>query len=101
MIDISLTVATVIFMSTQAEMILMFFLSRNLRIARERAWDQTVKSRGKDPEFWGPYIEEWQTPPQVSEGGSWFYRWVSNGFVRFVITRGEAMSFFSRTLFSC
>ncbi|KAI0321205.1 hypothetical protein OF83DRAFT_1100720 [Amylostereum chailletii] len=47
--------------------ILTFFLYRNLRIARQRAWDQTVASRGKGPEFWQPYVEEWDSPPVVDE----------------------------------
>lgn len=44
---------------------LTFFLSRNIRIARQRAWDQTVASRGKGPDFWQPYVEEWDVPPVV------------------------------------
>lgn len=46
-------------------MLMEFFVGKNLRIARDRAWDQTLKSRGKDAEFWGPYVEEWQVPPRV------------------------------------
>lgn len=85
--------ATVIFISSQIEMILKFFLSRNLRIARERAWDQTLKSRGKEPEFWGPYVEEWQAPPQVREGGKQWHDWISSGFSRYIITRGDIFLF--------
>ncbi|THH28668.1 hypothetical protein EUX98_g5513 [Antrodiella citrinella] len=51
-------------------MILTFFLSRNLRIARDRAWDQTLQSRGKGPAFWKPYVEEWDHPPSV-KGHGW------------------------------
>ena len=47
--------------------IITFFLSRNIRIARQRAWDQTVASRGKGPDFWQPYVEEWDVPPTVDE----------------------------------
>jgi len=47
------------------EMILKFFLAKNMRIARERAWELTIKSRGKDQDFWQPYTEEWQKPPVV------------------------------------
>ena len=71
-------------------MILKFFISRNLRIAKERAWEQTVKSRGKGPEFWGPYIEEWQMPPQINERGHRWYKWISNGFSRYIIRRGSS-----------
>jgi len=61
------TDATIVSLSAQVTAILAFFLARNLRIARERAWDQTVASRGKGPEFWQPYVEEWAVPPQVDE----------------------------------
>ncbi|TCD66516.1 hypothetical protein EIP91_001292 [Steccherinum ochraceum] len=30
-----------------------------------RAWDQTLLSRGKQPDFWKPYVEEWENPPQA------------------------------------
>lgn len=50
---------------SQVTYIMQFFLRKNLRIARDRAWDQTVKSRGKGPEFWQPYVEEWEHPPRV------------------------------------
>lgn len=59
--------ATILTISSQVTMILHFFLARNIRIARARAWDQTVLSRGKGPDFWGPYVEEWDTPPVVDE----------------------------------
>ena len=57
--------ATIVILSSQLTFILKFFLSRNLRIARERAWDQTIASRGKGPAFWQPYVEEWDVPPVV------------------------------------
>ena len=50
---------------TQITAMLTFFLSRNIRLARQPAWDQTVASRGKGPEFWQPYVEEWDVPPVV------------------------------------
>jgi len=61
------TYATVLTVSSQLTMILHFFLARNIRIARARAWDQTVLSRGKGLDFWGPYVEEWENPPFVDE----------------------------------
>ncbi|KAF8529711.1 hypothetical protein BU17DRAFT_24936, partial [Hysterangium stoloniferum] len=81
------TYATVMFLSSQVNMILTFFLSRNLRTAADRAWDLTVQSRGKGPDFWGPYVEEWQVPPQVVEGGKWWHKWVSNRITRIVIRK--------------
>ncbi|KAF9225138.1 hypothetical protein BS17DRAFT_700116 [Gyrodon lividus] len=59
---------TVLFLGAQVTSIITFFLSRNIRIARQRAWDQTVASRGKGPDFWKPYVEEWDVPPVVNEG---------------------------------
>ncbi|EJD49634.1 hypothetical protein AURDEDRAFT_112468 [Auricularia subglabra TFB-10046 SS5] len=78
------TYATCIFLANQLSWILRFFLSKNLRIARERAWDQTVASRGKGTDFWRPYVEEWARPPVVREDkqpwksylGSWASRWL-------------------------
>ncbi|KAI5998289.1 hypothetical protein EDD15DRAFT_2245036 [Pisolithus albus] len=61
------TYVTAILIGTQITAILTFFLSRNIRIARRRAWDQTVASRGKGPDFWQPYVEEWQVPPVVEQ----------------------------------
>ena len=57
--------AAIVLLSSQLTFLLKFFLSRNLRIARERAWDQTIASRGKGPAFWQPYVEEWDVPPVV------------------------------------
>jgi len=61
------TCAAVISLGSQMTLILGFFLRRNIRIARERAWAQTVASRGKGPDFWQPYVEEWEYPPFVDE----------------------------------
>src|SRR6266478_5645066 len=57
--------ATLIILSSQFTFLLNFFLSRNIRIAREHAWGQTIASRGKGPSFWQPYVEEWALPPTV------------------------------------
>ena len=57
--------AAVLIVTSQVTYILRFFLSRNIRIARDRAWAQTVASRGKGPDFWQPYVEEWQNPPSL------------------------------------
>lgn len=57
----------ILLLGTQVTSIITFFLSRNIRIARQRAWDQTVASRGKGPDFWQPYVEEWDVPPVVDE----------------------------------
>ncbi|KAJ7099532.1 hypothetical protein B0H15DRAFT_1002605 [Mycena belliarum] len=60
------TYAAVLLLGSQITYILRFFLSRNIHVARERAWDQTVASRGKGPDFWLPYVEEWAVPPRVA-----------------------------------
>jgi hypothetical protein len=57
--------ATLIILSSQITFLFNFFLSRDLRIAREHAWGQTIASRGKGLSFWQPYIEEWGLPPTV------------------------------------
>lgn len=57
----------------QLTQILRFFLMKNIRLSRSRAWALTVASRGKGPEFWSNgYIEEWVNPPvDPSPGTSW------------------------------
>ena len=59
------------FLSSQISTIIYFFLSRNIRIARERAYEQTIQSRGKGADWWQPYVEEWDNPPPVPPK----YRW--------------------------
>ncbi|KAJ7188757.1 hypothetical protein C8R46DRAFT_877042 [Mycena filopes] len=56
------TYAAVLLLGSQITNILKFFLARNIHVARERAWEQTVASRGKGPDFW--YFE-WKVPPRV------------------------------------
>ncbi|EKM51369.1 uncharacterized protein PHACADRAFT_200189 [Phanerochaete carnosa HHB-10118-sp] len=58
------TYATLMFLSTQATAIVTFFVSKNIRTARDRVYEQTTTSRGKGPEFWQPYVEEWDNPPK-------------------------------------
>ncbi|KAG8946346.1 hypothetical protein FRC04_011892 [Tulasnella sp. 424] len=79
------TYATFIFMSSQITSIIKFFLSKNLTIAKNRAWDQVVASRGKGPDFWGPYVEEWERPPKVQIGGFQWEKWVGGWIGRYII----------------
>ncbi|RXK39241.1 hypothetical protein M231_03461 [Tremella mesenterica] len=53
----------------QLSSILRFFIYKNLRIARSRAYALTVSSRGKPSEFWSQgYVEEWANPPKPRPG---------------------------------
>ena len=70
--------------------ILNFFLRRNLAIAKQRVWEQTVASRGKGPTFWKPYVEEWDRPPVIAKPG--WDSWLSGSAARFVIRRSESSS---------
>ncbi len=102
-VDIKLTFetihtdTTIIFLLPQLSSILYYFLRRNLRLARSRAWDLTVASRHKPVSFWSRgYIEEWEQPPVVLMGPdgqgliggrtegvlSWVTWWPSQMFVR-------------------
>lgn len=64
-------------------------MGKNLRIARDRAWAQVLTSRGKEPEFWGPYVEEWQKPPHVGvDGQAKWEKWVQSGLFRMLIRKG-------------
>jgi muconolactone delta-isomerase len=62
-----------------------------MRIARQHAWAQTVASRGKGPEFWQPYVEEWAHPPivDVSNRGA-LQKWLGGWFWMFVVKRGKS-----------
>lgn len=82
------------FLGAQITYILRFFLSRNIRIARDRVWDQTVASRGKTPDFFGPYVEEFSRPPQVKDKESWLEKAAGGSLGLFLIKRG-------RFCFSC
>ncbi|KAH8822637.1 hypothetical protein DL96DRAFT_1618552 [Flagelloscypha sp. PMI_526] len=54
------------FILAQVTHILWFFLSRNIQIARSRVYAQTVTSRAKSADFFGPYVEEYDNPPVVN-----------------------------------
>ena len=71
--------------------ILNFFLRRNLAIAKQRVWEQTVASRGKGPTFWKPYVEEWDRPPVIAKPG--WDAWLSGSAARFVVRRSKLESF--------
>jgi len=85
------TDAALMVVGSQVTYILRFFLSRNIRIARDRAWDQTVASRGKGPDFWQPYVEEWEHPPRLkidSKQDKFVEKWLGGWFGLFIIKRG-------------
>jgi hypothetical protein len=76
---------------SQVTHILRFFLRRNIGIARDRAWDQTVASRGKGPDFWQPYVEEWEHPPRIevdSKKHGFVKKWMKGPFGLFVVKNG-------------
>lgn len=73
---------------SQVTHILRFFLRRNIVITRDRAWDQTVASRGKGPDFWQPYVEEWEHPPRLdldSTEHAPMKKWMEGRFGLFVV----------------
>ena len=79
--------------SNQITVILRFFLSKNIRIARDRAWDQTVASRGKGTTFWQPYVEEWENPPKINvdESGGMVRKVFGSWIGLFVVKRGQCI----------
>jgi len=84
------TYATVMIVGSQVTRIMQFFLRRNIAIARERVWDQTVVSRGKGPDYWQPYVEEWQTPPRVkvnTKRQRFINKWLGGWFGLFVVKK--------------
>lgn len=85
-------------MASQVTFIIRFFLSRNMRIARDRAWEQTVASRGKGPDFWQPYVEEWTNPPVVKKT-SFLQRWLSGRLGAMAVKR--TFLFFASIKYDC
>ncbi|KAJ3574274.1 hypothetical protein NP233_g1870 [Leucocoprinus birnbaumii] len=79
------TYAAVLFVGSQVTNIMRFFLRKNLAIVRDRAWAYTVESRGKGPEFWQPYVEEWDHPPRPDVDQTIFDRILASYFGRTVI----------------
>ncbi|KAL9716765.1 hypothetical protein Ac2012v2_001216 [Leucoagaricus gongylophorus] len=79
------TYAAVLLVGSQVTTVMRFFLRRNMSIARERAWMYTVESRGKGPEFWQPYVEEWEHPPSLHVNKSFIDKVLSTSFGRSVI----------------
>ncbi len=57
------TFAAMVFVASQVQTIIEFFLRRQLSEFRNTAYQATVASRGKSRDWWGPYVEEWQEPP--------------------------------------
>ncbi|KAF8311808.1 uncharacterized protein EI90DRAFT_2952720 [Cantharellus anzutake] len=83
------TYTTLVLVSSQVQTMVRFFLGKNLHIARDRAWDQVLVSRGKAKEFWGPYFEEWEKPPQVSlDFRARWEKWITSPVGRLVIRKG-------------
>lgn len=88
------TYAAILLLGSQVTTILNFFLYKNIRIARDRAWDLTVASRGKGPDFWRPYVEEWDTPPRIDpDHQSLSERYLSGFFVRMVLKKAITIPF--------
>jgi hypothetical protein len=83
--------AAIMIVGSQVTHIMRFFLRRNIGIARDRAWDQTVASRGKGPDFWQPYVEEWENPPCLdvdSKPHGFVKKWLGGWFGMFIIKNG-------------
>ena len=57
------TYATWLLVLQQASFILETFIYKELKQARIHAYDALIESRGKGPDFWIPYQEEWKEPP--------------------------------------
>ncbi|KAJ3970676.1 hypothetical protein EV361DRAFT_914949 [Lentinula raphanica] len=86
------TYAAVLLVGQQITYILRFFLSRNIRIARDRAWNQTVASRGKGEDFWRAYVEEWDRPPKAVRSAAWYEKAFS-GWSLFMLKRALLLPF--------
>jgi hypothetical protein len=81
----------ILLVGSQVTGIISFFVARNIRVARQRVWDQTVASRGKGPDFWQPYVEEWDSPPVVNERPGRLDRMFKMWFWKLIIQKGDPM----------
>ncbi|KIY49168.1 hypothetical protein FISHEDRAFT_41591 [Fistulina hepatica ATCC 64428] len=82
------TYAAVLMLGSQVTYIMRFFLARNINIARERAWNYTVISRGKGPGFWHAYVEESEGPASVEpKRGNILHKMMGTSFGRFFVKR--------------
>jgi hypothetical protein len=76
----------------QLSTLLEWALSRELKKAREEAYEATVRSRGKEEGWWGEYEEEWLEPPvgkaQRAAEKQGFYQKLSTPLVRVVLLKG-------------
>ncbi|GJN87655.1 hypothetical protein Rhopal_000610-T1 [Rhodotorula paludigena] len=75
----------------QVSMLVEWLLSRQLRKSRDEVYEATVRSRGKAPDFWQPYTEEWLVPPverarRAAEKQSFYVR-LSSPLVRTVLLK--------------
>lgn len=81
----------------QLSTLLEWALSRELKKAREEAYEATVRSRGKEGAWWGGYEEEWLVPPVAKAARAaekqGFYTKLSTPLVRVVLLKGS-FSFF-------
>ncbi|BGP14857.1 hypothetical protein JCM10213v2_002812 [Rhodosporidiobolus nylandii] len=75
----------------QLSALLEWFLRRDLKKSREEAYEATVRSRGKELEFWGEYVEEWKVPPvekaQRAAEKRGFYTKLATPFARVVLLK--------------
>jgi hypothetical protein len=87
------TYATWLLVLQQASFILETFIYKELKQARIHAYDALMESRGKGPDFWIPYQEEWKEPPieraQRSLERVPFLMKANNRWVRMAISKRE------------
>lgn len=87
------TYATWLLVLQQASFILETFIYKELKQARIHAYDALIESRGKGPDFWIPYQEEWKEPPieraQRSLERVPFLMKANNRWVRMAISKCE------------
>lgn len=81
------TYAAIILVGKQVTSILRFFLARNIHIACDRVWSQTLFSRGYSDDFWQPYIEEYPNPPSPTLSPSWYETLLSGTLGRILLKR--------------
>lgn len=61
------TMTTLLLVLNQVNVVFDMFLGEQLRAFRNTAYRKTVESRGKSPNFWTPYTEEYEEPPNLHD----------------------------------
>lgn len=61
------SMTTLLLVLNQVNIVFDMFLGKQMRAFRDTAYRKTVESRGKSSDFWTPYTEEYERPPNPQD----------------------------------